>query len=59
MVTSENKFYVFGYDPNKNALKSCVGKVNLKHRLSKKFKKIQRETDQDLCPRMAKKYKTD
>jgi DDB1- and CUL4-associated factor 11 len=42
ICTSENKFYVYCYDPNKKVLKNCVGKKN--HlRLLKRLMKVQKE----------------
>lgn len=47
LCTSENKFYVYGYDPSKSVLKSCVGKKNLNSKLIKRFRKQQKEEEKD------------
>lgn len=50
ICTSENKFYIYGFDPSKSVLKSCVGKTTLTSSLIKRFKKLQTDDEMDYNP---------
>lgn len=47
ICTSENKFYVYAYDPTNSCLKSCVGKKNLNVSLIKRFKRLQKDDENE------------